>query len=438
VDEPKHSSGGNLSASPIDAFSACVGPGQVRRGRERDAVDDVIPESVVTAANTKDVEVTVRECLARKLALLPLGGATQIGFGNKPKRYDVKLSLSAMRRISARNPDDMTVTVDAGIPLSHLNEILTEDGQRVALDAGASHRTTLGGLAATDHRGRLAFRYGSPRDQILGMTVIDGRGRRLELGGRVVKNVAGYDLTRLFVGSFGSLGAITQITIRTYPLAAIAADLIFSFDSATDADEARGRIFASELPLAGFDARADISTKSEGWQLRCLIEGNAAEIAYQNTRLARLCGREPTDRLEIDALASSTSIARCVHADDESVAVRISASPASAIALVEKARVSLAGRFPAVRIDGHLGSGSFRFSCHTGQSTDALAFVRAIEKTCTDFAGSHTVTELAPAEIKTTLDVWGGVVPGLHLMKRIKRKFDPCGIFSPGRFVGRL
>jgi len=437
VDRSKHSSGGNSSASPIDAFSACVGPGQVRRGRERDAVDDVIPESVVTAANTKDVEVTVHECLARKLALLPHGGATQIAFGNKPKRYDVKLSLSSMRRVTARNPDDLTVTVDAGIPLSHLNEILAEDGQRVALDAGAARRSTLGGLAATDHRGRLAFRYGSPRDQILGMTVIDGRGRCLELGGRVVKNVAGYDLTRLFVGSFGTLGAITQITIRTYPLAAIAADLIFCFDSATDADEARGRIFASELPLAGFDAKADISAKSEGWQLHCLIEGNAAEIAYQNTRLARLCGREPTDR-DVGALDSSPSSARCVHTDDESVAVRVSASPATAIALVEKARVSLAERFPAVRIDGHLGSGLFLLSCHTGQSTDALAFVRTIEKICTEFAGSHTVTELAPAEIKTTLDVWGGVAPGLHLMKRIKQKFDPSGIFSPGRFVGRL
>jgi glycolate oxidase FAD binding subunit len=430
--------GGSSSTSPIDAFSACVGPGQVRRGRERDAVDDVIPESVVAATNTKDVEVTVHECLARNLALLPHGGATQVAFGNKPKRYDVKLSLSAMRRVSARNPDDLTVTVDAGIPLSHLNEILAEDGQRVALDAGLARRSTLGGLAATDHRGRLAFRYGSPRDQILGMTVIDGRGRRLELGGRVVKNVAGYDLTRLFVGSFGTLGAITQVTIRTYPLAPITADLVFCFDSATDADEARERIFASELPLAGFDAQADITTESVGWRLRCLIEGNAAEIAYQNTRLAGLCGREPTDRVEVNALDSSTSSARCVHPDDESVAVRISASPSTAIALVEKARASLATRFSAVRIDGHLGSGLFRFSCHAGQSTEALAFVRAIEKTCKEFAGSHAVTELAPAEIKTTLDVWGGVVPGLHLMKRIKQKFDPCGIFSPGRFVGRL
>jgi FAD/FMN-containing dehydrogenase len=168
----------------------------------------------------------------------------------------------------------------------------------------------------------------------------------------------------LFVGSFGTLGAITHITIRTYQLAAITAYLTFCFDNATDADKARGRIFASDLPLAGFDARADISTKSEGWQLRCLIEGNAAEIASQNTRLAGLCGREPTARLDADALDSSPSSPRCVHVDDESVAVRISASPATAIALVEKARGSLAERFPAVRIDGHLGSGSFRLLTH--------------------------------------------------------------------------
>jgi glycolate oxidase FAD binding subunit len=363
VDEAKH-----LTESPLEAFASSIGPGQVRRGRERDAVDGVVPESVVTATSTKDVAVCVAECSKRGLAIVPQGGGTAIRFGNKPARYDTKLSLAGMSRATARNPEDLTVTVDAGIPLSHLNRLLAGDGQRVALDADAAHRSTLGGLAAADHRGRLAFRYGSPRDQILGMTVVDGRGRELRIGGKVVKNVAGYDLTRLFVGSYGTLGVITEITIRTYPVASSTADAVFEFDDALSVDAARSRIFASRLPLAGFDAEADVKGGSGNWRLRCLLEGSAEEV----------------------------------------------------------------------RVDGRLGTGLFRLSTSAGRSTEALAFVRTVEKLCEPDPRARVVTETASAELKSTLDVWGGVVPGFHLMKRIKQKFDPSGILSPGRFVGRL
>ena len=248
--------------------------------------------------------VCVAECSKRGLAIVPQGGGTEIRFGNKPARYDTKLSLAGMSRATARNPEDLTVTVDAGIPLSHLNRLLAGDGQRVALDADSAHRSTLGGLAAVDHRGRLAFRYGSPRDQILGMTVIDGRGRELRIGGKVVKNVAGYDLTRLFVGSYGTLGIITEITIRTYPLAPATADAVFEFDDARSADMARGRIFASRLPLAGFDAEADVTSGSGNWRLRCLLEGSAEEVEHQVERIEQLTGTPARMRIEIQDTSS--------------------------------------------------------------------------------------------------------------------------------------
>jgi glycolate oxidase FAD binding subunit len=435
VDEAKH-----LTRSPLEAFAASIGPGQVRRGRERDAVDGLVPESVVTVTNTNDVAACVAECSKRGLAIVPQGGGTAIRFGNKPARYDTKLSMAGMSRVTARNPDDMTVTVDAGIPLSHLNRMLAGDGQRVALDAATAHRSTLGGLAATDHRGRLAFRYGSPRDQILGMTVVDGRGRELRLGGKVVKNVAGYDMTRLFVGSFGTLGVITEITIRTYPLAPATVDAVFEFPDARGVDEARARIFASRLPLAGFDAEADSRNGAGDWRLRCLLEGSSEEIDHQVERLEELTGTPARERIEIEDGSSFAEPegARPVHADDETVAVRVGANPAAAVALIESARTALAGKFDAIRIDGRLGVGLFRLSAATDRSTDALSFVRTIERICDADPRARAVTEIAAAELKPTLDVWGGVVPGFHLMKRIKRKFDPAGILSPGRFVGRL
>jgi glycolate oxidase FAD binding subunit len=435
VDETKH-----LTESPLEAFASSIGPGQVRRGRERDAVDGVVPESVVTATSTKDVAVCVAECSKRGLAIVPLGGGTAIRFGNKPARYDTKLSLAGMSRATARNPEDLTVTVDAGIPLSHLNRLLAGDGQRVALDADAAHRSTLGGLAAADHRGRLAFRYGSPRDQILGMTVVDGRGRELRIGGKVVKNVAGYDLTRLFVGSYGTLGVITEITIRTYPVASSTADAVFEFDDALSVDAARSRIFASRLPLAGFDAEADVKGGSGNWRLRCLLEGSAEEVDHQVERIERLAGTPARTRIEIEDTSSFSEPegTRSLHTDDESIAVRVSANPAAAVSLIERARTALAERFDTIRVDGRLGTGLFRLSTSAGRSTEALAFVRTVEKLCEPDPRARVVTETASAELKSTLDVWGGVVPGFHLMKRIKQKFDPSGILSPGRFVGRL
>lgn len=433
--EAKH-----LSRSPLEAFAETIGPGQVRRGRERDAVDGTIPESVVTATSTKDVVACVAECSKRGLAIVPQGGGTAIRFGNKPSRYDTKLSLAGMSRVTSRNPEDMTVTVDAGIPLSQLNRMLAGDGQRVALDTGAAHRSTLGGLAAADHRGRLAFRYGSPRDQILGMTVVDGHGRELRIGGKVVKNVAGYDLTRLFVGSFGTLGIITEITIRTYPLAPATTDAVFEFPDARGLNAARARIFASRLPLAGFDAEADSKNGSGDWRLRCLLEGTADEIDHQVERLEQLAAMPADARIEAEdgSSFSEPEGSRPVHADDETIAVRVTASPTAAVPLIESARVALADKFDAIRVDGRLGTGMFRLSAAPERSTDALFFVRTVEKVCGADPRARTVTEIASAELKPTLDVWGGVVPGFHLMKRIKRKFDPSGILSPGRFVGRL
>lgn len=431
-----------------------LGPGQLRPGREADAIDGLLPQAVLTARESAHVVDAITEARARKLGIVTGGGGTMLHIGAPPRDYDIKLSTTAIGRVVEQNPEDMTVTCEAGVSLSRLQRNLAKAGQRLAVDPALDERASIGGIVATGATGGLRYGYGTPRDLVLGMTAIDGCGREIHAGGRVVKNVAGYDLVRLLTGSFGTLAVITEVTLRTHPIPAAGATLVFEFVSASELDSARARLFEAALPLAALDFAVDASSATAIWVLVVRVEGTEEEVACQGDRVCAAVGRDP-----VDAGSEWMSPA---HVDaEDGVTVKLGAQPSRIVGVVREVVTTLKGIGVPLLVGGHLGAGIARFhlaasgggrgagpesSTRPGdhevdprvaaaQASLATRLLAATEPSDTIL---NRVLERAPLSVKLKNAVWGPAPASLPLMRELKRRFDPDGVLSPGRFVGGL
>lgn len=414
------------------AAFASLGPGQLRPGRESDEIDRMLPQAVITARDTEQIRDAVAQARSRRLGIVVSGGATMLHVGAVPRAYDIRLTTTAIGNVLEQNPEDMTVTCEAGVTLARLQRSLAKVGQRLAIDVADDERASIGGIVAGGLAGGLRYGFGLPRDLLLGLRGIDGAGRELVTGGRVVKNVAGYDLTRLLAGSFGTLAVITAATLRTHPLPEAAATLIFEFVDAAELDGARARLFAAPLPLAALDFAVDASASVAVWMLVVRVEGSEAEVAFQGDAVCASVGRDPAQALE-----TWTSPAHVDHEDG--VTIRIGAASSAIVATVQAVVASLRERVPAesaaLAIGGHLGAGVARLHLSSPSQKSLEALLAATEP---GGAIAVRVVERAPAEVKRGLDVWGPAPPTLPLMRELKRRFDPDDVLAPGRFVGGI
>jgi len=404
------------------ALTASFSPGQVRYGRDDDAIDGLVPAVAITVRSLDDIVTVVQEAKRSGLALVPTGTGSLLSVGNKPKAYDVRVSLTGMASILERCPDDMTVTVEPGVGIGRLNRLLAADGQRVAIDCAGDQQATIGGRVATNTTGGYAYGFGTPRDLVLGLTVVDGRGRVLRTGARVVKNVAGYDLPRLFTGSYGTLGIIAEVTLRTHPLPPDAVTACFDFSDASELEKARTAICASELPLVGIDFEA---RELNRWRLLARMEGTEEQLDYQTSRLAELCRRRPVER--------TADWQSPIHAEETATdVIRAGALPSRVVSLAMEILQASRDVAASVRVAGRLGDGLLRVFAQCERPQDSLRVMRLVGER------AAAVVERMPTPVKSTLDVWGQRPVGFELMRGIKQAFDPFGLLSPGRFVGGL
>ena len=409
---------------------ASFGPGQLRQGRQSDAIDGFVPRVVATPRGLDDVATVVRAAREERLAIVASGGGTRIDLGNRPRCLDVRLSLAGLTTVIERRPEDMTVTVDAGVTLARLNRALAADRQRLAIDAADPQRATIGGLLSANAVGGLMYGFGQPRDLVLGMTVVDGLGRTLRLGGRVVKNVAGYDLVRLFAGSHGTLGVITEATLRTHPLPEQARTFEFGFVRAVEVEAARAAVFASELPLAGFDVEVGHRYDETVWTLVARVEGTVSQVEYQSHRLAELCGRPA--RTVADAWTSPFH-----PRADETLVMKIGATPATLVALADDIARGWADDPRSLRLAGRIADGALRVSMASGGSESDLVTVALVRRAAARHDARAVIERIDPGA-KERIDVWGEPPAGLALMRRIKDRFDPDRVLAPERYVGGL
>ncbi len=406
----------------LESFS----PGALRVATASDEVQGIFPARVIAPDNFEQVSAVLAWANEHAVRVIARGGGSKQTWGNVPRAADLVLSLEKFNRPIEHPWQDMTVTVEAGTTIAALQQELAKFAQRLPLDVLWPERSTVGGVIAVNDSGALRLRFGSVRDLLLGVTVVLANGTIARSGGRVVKNVAGYDLPKLFTGSYGTLGVITEVTLRTYPLPHSVRNLSFRFPDAVAANRYMLAVADTTLTPASLQLRiADDSAPIVDLRFEGLVEGIDAQVSHA-TALAS--AGQPTDSDDpIWSLRESlwTGEAPAIVGKFSVLPARI----AEAIAAIRES-------FPSSRVIAQsLGLGLFRaHAAGLEQLQNALTVLRAsLQK----LGGTLVVLE-APLELKKNHDVFGPANSAYPLMVRVKQQFDPKGTLAPGRFLGGI
>ncbi|WP_433326240.1 FAD-binding oxidoreductase [Spirillospora sp. CA-294931] len=381
---------------PLDALAKVCA--DVRPGEPEEGVLGVAPGVVASPATVAEAAETMRTGAGLGLAVVPRGGETRLDWGMPPDRCDLLLDTSRLDRIVEHASGDLIVTAGAGLAMDRLAEALAEHGQRLSLDVPLPG-STVGGTIATGAAGPLRLLYGSPRDLVIGLTVVRADGAVARSGGKVVKNVAGYDLGRLFCGSFGTLGVIVEATFRLHPVPSAHA---YVTCATPDVGAATQAVLHSPVAPSAIECSA-----SDPEVLTVLLEGTPEGVAARSEQVAALLGPDAT-------IGASAPEGWGLYPDGTTL-IEVAAPP-TVLAGLGLARWSPSGR-------GYVGLDT---------SKDDVA--RELERLRRE---AHAIVCYAPEDVRAGLDLWGPV-PALPLMKRVKDQFDPDHRLSPGRFVGGI
>ncbi len=416
-------------------FEPIVGPEHVRVAEASDAVDGCQPQIVVAPGSSEEIAAVLRVANDARLHVIPRGGGTKLAWGNVPDAADVVVSTARLNRLLEHAHGDMTATVEAGMTLSALQEALSAHGQLLALDPPWPEHATIGGIIAADASGSLRVRYSTMRDLLLGVEVALSDGTLARSGGKVVKNVAGYDLMKLFTGSLGTLGVITSATVRLHPLPATSASLYLQATTAAQAQAIVLELNASTLTPTG----VQIISAEQGYGICVRFAGVAPSVAAQSERFAARAHEQglPVHVMtEMEAHAAWQAQTPIYTHSDDAVVGRVSVLPSSIGATIE-AIEAIAHRLRLVArvLLYSTGTGFVRFE---GDNEQALLAAIVSARARIVEGGGHLVMHLLPAAIKPRLDVWGAAGDALPLMRRVKTEFDPHGIMNPGRYIGRI
>ncbi len=377
---------------------------------ERHMVDGVPPQGVAAPADYDETRRLMEYANHRGLAVIPIGGGQHTGVGNLPERYDIALETRRISGIVEFEPADLTITVRAGMTLGELRKVTSEARMMVPFDPAIADRATVGGVLAANISGPARVHLGQPRDFTIGMRVVTADGRLSRAGGRVVKNVAGYDLCKLYIGSLGTLAVIVEATFKTVPIPAKRLALAFEFSAPGDACSAADKATRSGLKVES----ALVSRSEENWTLAVELAGTPQAVA----------------RSEFDIVATASAAGgkqsppRPIPGEKYPTMVRLDVLPPRLPALLTD--LSIAAHVEAQPWDG---------VCRVG--LDDPGTMEGIRKIAAARGATYVIERCLP-ELKRNIDVFGPQPGGFSLMQAIKREFDPNGILSPGRFVGRL
>jgi glycolate oxidase FAD binding subunit len=392
-----------------------------------DAVDGVPARAVVTPRDVPAVQATIAELRERPGAVVVASGlGAHLAIGAPPASVDVLLRTTALDRIVDHQAADMTVTVEAGCSLARLDATLAAAGQWLPLDPPAFEHTTVGGLIAANLSGPLRASQGTVRDLLLGIRVVDADGALVAGGGRVVKNVAGYDLPKLHVGALGTLGVLIDATFKLRPRPEREeAGVLAAPDQAT----------AAALGLAIRDAIdplwLEAGTLPDGIGAAVGVAGIAAELAAARTTIDDVARRQGSTVRWIEDGATFRRELGAFPIAPAAAVLRASVLPTDVGPTMTRIR-AVAGDVPML---AHVSNGVVRARVAAGSDVRRIVDVLRPELAA---RGGFLVVERAGPEAKRGLDVWGDAGDGVTLMRRLKATFDPRGVFARGRYVGGL
>ena len=411
-------------------FRAIVGEEHLRAATPEDAVDGVVPSFVVEPADSAQTGETLKAATAAGLSVVPRGGGSKIDWGATPQRADVVLSTLRMNRVLQHAWADMTVVVESGCTIAELQRTLAEHGQRLAVDALWPERATVGGILSTNDSGALRVRYGSLRDLVIGTTVALADGTRAMSGGRVVKNVAGYDLPKLMTGAMGTLGVITEAVFRLYPLPRATRSVSFNVQDGERVFPLMLAALDSQLVFTGLQIRGGMSGEMH---LDARFEGTWEGVEAQ---LAGL--RSVSDGFRFEEVGDEVWRARQAVFDAKepnTMIVKVGTQPGSFAALHEIVS-GVANRHECSwqLVAQAVGTAWLRVD---GEQRGLAAVLSELREGLLPMRSSAVVQQ-CPLELKKEIDVWGAGGNSLSLMRKVKERFDPSGTLNPGRFVGGI
>ncbi|HKM67886.1 MAG TPA: FAD-binding oxidoreductase [Candidatus Acidoferrum sp.] len=430
------------------------------------AIAGHVPTAILKPQSGEEVAEIVRLAATEKLAVVCCGSRSKLDLGMPPQRYDLALDMTALRQIVHYDPGDLTLSVDAGITLQELAKALAAKNQFLPLAMPCQGTSTIGGAVVSGIDSTMRQQYGTPRDFLIGAEFVDGKGQLCKSGGRVVKNVTGYDLHKLLIGSLGTLAAVTRLNFRTFPLPELRGGHLASFATLEAAFAFRKILLDSGLPFSNLELfdpdfsalLAEFVKNAEGgapemlaapnWNVFAAFGGNEAVVQRIERELQK---HSKESRAEKSGMIEGGFLAQIDDALREAFAWLRHAAPGGAVCRIvlpqfsprdtaellqlsrqAQQRTCFLMRAAGVAYLALLGASEDESGIDALQRAVSQVFSRVGEKN-----GSATLSH-APNWLKGKINAWGAKHRDFPLMQRVKQSFDPQNIFSPGRFVGGL
>jgi glycolate oxidase FAD binding subunit len=390
------------------------------------------------------IAAVIQDMFAIDRPIYPIGGGTSSAYGLPATRPGIPLDLSVINRVIDYPSRDMTITVEAGITMAALAETLVAERQRLPIDVPQADRATLGGVIATNWSGPLRYGHGTIRDYVIGISAVDGRGTPFKGGGRVVKNVAGYDFCKLLTGSLGTLGVVTQATLKVKPIPEQSALVACRVKDVEQAERLLAALVTSQTTPAAIElvagpawsddpALAPLASGEFG-HLIVALEGTGPEVDWMK---ATLVSELHAQRAEAAIVADERSPSlwqrlREFSAGEAALVVKANVPPSRTVEMIRL----LKDAAPDYSIQAHAGNGIIlaRYSTFpTGGVSRIL--VGRLQPAVQNAGGNLIVLSSTLSGELTRQAVWGATASAAMLMEAVKEQFDPKNLLNPGRFV---
>jgi glycolate oxidase FAD binding subunit len=436
-----------VQAALLEKLQSIVGAPHLLTGVDLSpyVVEGRTPEAAVFPGTVDEVRAVVSLAAEAEVPVIAWGGGTAAAAGMPAARSGLVLGLRRLDRILEHEPGDLTVTVEAGRTVADLQAALGERGQWLSLDPPDAERATIGGVLAANASGPRRHLYGTMRDLVIGVTVITADGTLVRGGGKVVKNVAGYDLPKLFVGSCGTLGVIVEVTAKLRPRPDDERLVAIAFDRLKDAGAAVRAVMASDLipnavELLSAEALRALGIAGASAAVVVGFDGVAEQVAWQVDELGRVVSADLPRALPSEVWPRLCGAAAAAFVTPAAV-MRLCVLPTQVADVMEQGGEVARAQGLSSSWSAHAGVGVVTGALGLGESAsgiDAVAEVlrewRVIARGCAGYA----VLAGAPLAVKDAVGVWDDSGAAGRIMQRIKTELDPRNILNPGRFVGNI
>lgn len=413
------------------------------------SVDGIAPKAVLFPEGEEEISEIMKLASRESVSVMPVGSGTKRGLGNIPSKLDVLLSTQNLNRVLEHGAGDLVATSECGVTLSDFQDVLKDKNQFLPIDPMHMATGTLGGIIASNSSGPMRLRYGTLRELLICIKVVRADGSVFKGGSKVVKNVAGYDMPKLYIGSLGTLGIMTEATFRLYPIPERSETYLVSFTSLEKCGETVMELLKSDLVMTSLELlspalvkrvveSAGIDLKRKTYALAIRIMNVEKAVSEQISLVKKVCGRSRGVGVSIEGgieeklwggiINFPGSLSR-ENSTKLKAGVLITDVPRVFRALEKLSEEKGIKAFASAKA----GNGIMDVSLE-GEPECLLPVVKSLRELTSSLKGS-LVIEDAPRELKSGIDVWGDMGSALPLMKRIKSSFDPRGILNPGRFI---